>query len=291
MKKLIALLMACLAATASYADEIVFSNIYPQGGPMDLLFTELATQMEKQGHTVDRRFYKSCVDAIRAVSSSPANNFIMIVGGDIRFDAPSEGAKCPPPAQYTKPFHIVSGVTETSYYLTALPGFQGTTIEKIKELSATRKIRIGFGFSELQNKHIQAFVSKYPGVFVVLPYAGVGVMRPAVAAGDFDLYYGAGMRQELLAKGGVDVMVSSKAASTSQIKYMGNPEYVAINVLVAVDGSVTPTVTKALTSALASTPLRELAVKLSATPYGLGTGVSGEATTTKINETITNIVK
>ena len=290
MKNLIKTLMCLSMLGAANAEEITFSNIYPPGGSFDLVVTAISDNLEKQGETVNRQYFKSCYDAIQHMNSNPKNNLMMIDYEDMIFSNLNKGAKCPPQADYKNKISIYSSVYEFSYGLVSVPGFAGTSYAKLKELSAAgTKIRVGYT-TGLYNTHmVKLFASRNPGInFVLLPYAGSGSLRPAYLAKDFDLYYGAGLKKEMVERGGTLIASAKRNTGVTFMGELAEPEFVKNEFpehsagTVLVGSALSSSSHEKIANALKSIEVNAILKKIDATPIGIIYGVSAADTLKRI---------
>ena len=290
MKNLIKLLLCLAMVSVANAEEITFSNIYPPGGSTDLVMTAISDNLEKQGDIVNRQYFKSCYDAIQYMNTNPKNNLIILDYEDMVFGNLNKGAKCPPQADYKNKISIYSSVYEFSYGLVSVPGFAGTSYIKLKELAISgTKIRIGYSLGPHNAYMLKLFVSRNPSInFVLLPYAGTGALRPAYLAKDFDLYYGSGLKKEMIERGGTLIAAAKR---NTGVTFMGDlaesefiknefPEHQTGVMLVTYNLSITSQ--EKIASALKSNELVSALKKIDATPIGIAYGVSASDTLKRV---------
>lgn len=293
MKKLYELLAILLLSTnIAAAEEITFSTIYPPGGSTDSVVSAVVGDLEKQGQAVKRQYFKSCFEAIRYMNVNPKDNLIMIDYEDMVFGDNSKGAKCPPQADYKNKISIYSSVYEFSYGLVAVPGYAGTTYSRIKELSAAgNKIRIGYTVSPYNTHMVKLFASRNPNInFVLLPYAGTGALRPAYLAKDFDLYYGAGLKKEMIERGGALVASAKRNTGSAFLGDLTQPEFLknefpehtggAMFVASMLSTSSQDKVSNSLKSNEVTTAIK----KIDATPTGVPYGITASDTLKRVTD-------
>lgn len=275
---------------AANAEEIIFSNIYPPGGSTDTVITAMADNLEKQGDTANRQYFKSCYDAIQHMNSNPKNNLIILDYEDMVFGNPSKGAKCPPQADYKNKISIYSGVYEFSYGLVAVPGFTGTSYAKLKELAAAgTKIRIGYSVGPYNTHMVKLFAARNPSInFVLLPYAGTGALRPAYLAKDFDLYYGSGLKKEMIERGGTLIAAAKRNTGVVFMGDLAESEFVKHEFpehqtgVMLVTSALSTTGQDKIATALKSSEVAVALKKIDAAPTGIAHGVSAADTLKRV---------
>jgi hypothetical protein len=290
MKNLIKLLMCLVISSVANAEEITFSNIYPPGGSTDIVVTAISDNLEKQGETVNRQYFKSCYDAIQYMNSNPKNNLIILDYEDMVFGNLNKGAKCPPQVDYKNKISIYSSVYEFSYGLVSVPGFTGTSYPKLKELSsAGTKIRIGYSVGPYNTYMVKLFASRNPSInFVLLPYAGTGALRPAYLAKDFDLYYGSGLKKEMIERGGVLIASAKRNIGVTFMGDLAEPEFIKNEFpehqtgVMLVTSNLSSTSQDKIASALKSIEAVNALKKIDATATGIAYGVSANETLKRV---------
>jgi hypothetical protein len=291
MKNLIKLLISVLVLSSTvYAEEITFSNIFPPGGSTDIVITALSENLEKQGETVNRQYFKSCYDAIQYMNSNSKNNLIILDYDNMLFGNLNKGARCPPQVDYKNKISIYSSVYEFSFGLVSLPGFAGTSYSKLKELSTTgNKIRIGYTVGPYATYMIKSFTARNPGInFVLLPYPGTGALRPAYLARDFDLYYGSGLTKEIIERGGTLIAVTKRNTDVTFMGDLAEPEFIKNEFpehqtgVMLVTSNLSSASQAKIASALKSTEVAAAIKKIDASPTGIAHGVSASETLKRV---------
>lgn len=290
MKNLIKILICLVMINVANAEEITFSNIYPPGGSTDIVVTAISDNLEKQGETTNRQYFKSCYDAIQYMNSNPKNNLIILDYEDMVFGNLNKGAKCPPQVDYKNKISIYSSVYEFSYGLVSVPGFTGTSYTKIKELAATgAKIRIGYSVGPYNTHMVKLFAARNPSInFVLLPYAGTGALRPAYLAKDFDLYYGSGLKKEMIERGGTLLAAAKRNTGVTFMGDLAELEFIKNEFPEHQTGVMLVTSTLSSTSqdkiaiALKSTEVIAALKKIDAIPIGIAYGISANETLKRV---------
>jgi hypothetical protein len=281
--KIAALLFSTIFSlgTAS-AEDITFINLYGPGGGLDKSITALSDDILPTGKTVAKKYFKSCVDALEFMKNEPKNTFLLTMYGDVRYETSSTKSICPMIDTSVTNLRVYSSIVMAPAYLVTVPGFAATTLDKVKELSKTQKIKIGFVYDELFAVSIDKFAKKSLTNYVLLPFNSSSSIRAAIAAKDIDLVYTTSTRKEIVDKGGVDIAVSSKKFVTADRPYMGDPEFVTGFYMSAIAGATTPDIAPVIKHALGSASVDTLATAVSGQKHSIATNVSAEETDSTI---------
>jgi hypothetical protein len=275
------LLTLVFAINSAVAEEITLLLATPPGGSTERTIDTIKEVLTSAGHTVTRKNFKSHVTALDTMINSPKNSFLITYNGEV-FLGGKVGTAFSPPVNPDLNVAVYSGLTAAPLYLTTLPGKSVTSLEKLRELSKTRKVILGTQITPVTSKLLEAFAKKNLEKYAVLNYASSGEMRAAIAASEIDVVFSTFFAKDLVSKGGTNIAVSSKMYSTTEITYMGDPDFLPGNSFMHIKNSSTPAVDKAMLIAMGSPELIKLLAGLSGKIHGLASGISAKETSDQL---------
>ena len=275
------LLTLVFAINSAVAEEITLLLATPPGGGMERSIDTIKEALTTSGHTVTRKNFKSLVTALDMMTNSPKNSFLITFNGEMYLDGKTGTINCPP-INPDLNVAVYSGITASPLYLTTLPGKSVTSLEKLRELSKTRKVILGAQFTPVTSKILEAFAKKNLEKYAVLNFASSGELRAAIAASEIDVVFSIAFTKDLVSKGGTNIAVTSKMYTTNEIKYMGDPDFLSGYSFMHIKNSSTPAVDKAMLIAMGSPEMIKLADGLSGKIHGLASGISAKETSDQL---------
>jgi hypothetical protein len=275
------LLTLVFAINSAVAEEITLIFASTPGGGMERTIDTIKEVLTSAGHTVTRKNFKFYVTALDTMKNSPKNSFIVTFNGDVYLDGKT-GSALSPPINTDLNLVIYSGISAAPMYLTTVPGFSGTSIEKLRDLSRTRKVILGTPFGPVNSKILEAFAKKNLEKYAVLNYASSGEMRAAIAASEIDVVFSTFFAKDIVSKGGTNIAVSSNMYTTPEIKYIGETDYIPGYSFMHIKNSSTPAADKAMLIAMGSPELIKLLAGLSGKIHGLASGISAKETSDQL---------
>jgi tripartite-type tricarboxylate transporter receptor subunit TctC len=267
----------------AFADNITLLSASTAGGGVDKTNDTIEIILKNNGNNVFRKNFKFCVDALNYLAASPKNTFFLTYTGDVYVDGKA-GTLCPP-VDPSMAVEVYSNVIDNTMTLTAVPGFSGTSIAALQEISKTHIIKIGTVHTVLAENKLAKFGKMAKIRYVYIPYSSQGELRTAIAAKDLDLVFATTVTNEILANGGSIVAVSSKKYSSATIPNMGDPDFTIGYTYLRVVQSTDPAVEVAMQAALSSPVLHKFASLTGGTVSNITTGVTATETSKYIIST------
>ena len=302
MKKAVAIAALAFASFSAFAGEtITFTNIYSVGGGTDKAFSSLIPSLERQGFTVKKNFTKSCVDGMQVLAATPQNHILGVSTGDIAFsDHTKNGMRCPSLNTAPAKFELFSSLNGGPVYLCTSPKFEGTSVERLRAFAQVgRKVKIGYT-SKIHKEIVDQMIhSQLPTLnYVMLMYSGGGQNRTAALAGDVDFVVGSSVAAELVPYGSTCIAGSERKDPTVPFfgelekgkPVKGFAEFLNHNLLVSVNSSITPTVAKALKTAMQSPEFKEAVAQIGSKHVGIGDGISAAETVKTVSAVERNYI-
>jgi len=271
------LLTLVFAVNSAIAEEITILYAVGFGGGMDRTTEAIKEALTNAGHTVTRKNFKFYATALDSLKSSPKNTFLITFTGDLYLDGKTGTINCPP-VDLNLNLVVYSSIIASPFYLTTIPGFSGTSVEKLREVSKTRKVILGTVVGGTASAALELFAKRNLEKYAVLNYASAPEMRAAIAASEVDLAFGSFFTKDLVAKGGTNIAVTSNYYVTPEIKYMGDPDLLSGYTFMHIKNSSTPAVDKAMLIAMGSPEVVKVANSVGGKIHGLVSGVSAEET-------------
>lgn len=262
---------------SAVAEEITILYANPFGGGMDRTTEAIKEILTASGHTVTRKNFKSYVTALDTIKSSPKNSFLITFNGDLYLDGKTGTMNCPP-VDLNLNLVVYSSIIASPFYLTTIPGFNGTSVEKLREISKTRKVILSTVVSATSSGALELFAKRNLEKYAVLNFASAAEMRAAITSSEVDVVLGSFFTKELVSKGGTTIAVTSNTYVTPEIKYMGDPDFLSGYTFMHIKNSSTPAVDKAMLIAMGSPELVKIANGVGGKIHGLVSGISAKET-------------
>lgn len=282
-------LAACLMGSA-LADDITFFVPTSPGGGIDNAVTGMTASLESSGFTVKKHFLKSCVDVMNATATAGKNAFMVVDVGAMIFNDPSKGSQCPPLDQAKIDVELVSSVYSTPVLLCSKPGSAIRDLDSMIAASKIRTLRIGSS-APLFTNVLNASASTSEVKYVVLPYSGGGTLKPAILAGDVDLYVNGSLPAALEPLGSKCFATSAKGVRNlptfDEFFLKGKHRLPQVNyssLMLAVKGTVTDDARVALVKAFKSAKFNDALTKMGTFHDGLGAGQTSEQQATQMRK-------
>ena len=260
MKKLFCILMTSFAMVCNAAD-ITFMFTDPPGGGAERVVNAMLPTLERSGLTVEKQFFKSCVDAANEMRPDKTTKILILSPGAVNWSNTSEGGKCAPISRWAYTPKLYTTLVSGSLFVCTVPNYQ-----------PGKKIRIGYTVSVEQTNLVNRYIANQTGDYVGLPYPGIGPLRTAITAGDVDMFFATSLANEMIAKGGTCIAATAKD-NTKKLPFVGNmPEYItAISAVVVNDVPVK--VNTSIVSALQSPEFNSEIAKMEYKHKGIGANV------------------
>jgi hypothetical protein len=280
--KLIKHLVAALSAAVGIcsAATIEFVHYYPPGGGLDQQTIPLIKHLEKSGHQVTKKFFKTCSEAVNY--SINANNTVYIV--EFLNELQSGEGACQGMSSPPKKLSFVSPVTSASFYLCTAPGKAHLTVDNL------RRDRSFIGTSTFDAETKRQILSFIRNTNIgIVPYPGSAGVRTALISGDLDYFYGSSNVAAMM-QSGSKCLLSGSRVNALNLPYIGSvfPGYTteAINTNALWTNRADPENIKQITAAFKSS---EFAALLTQQPLlthtGLGSGRSWSELQAEKNKT------
>jgi tripartite-type tricarboxylate transporter receptor subunit TctC len=199
-------LMLSVVATSAMAKDIELALYYKPGGGSDRHSSILAKALETQGITVNKKFFKTCVEAMNHVKNNK-NAYLFGIATDLR---PEASGKCPGLNSYnTINLYTTVGDMPTMFCTTPTKGH--ITMDTLR--TSDKPILVGNPTGDANWIPFNMFLenAKEKLNIKVIPYSGAGDTRRAAYADNVDMVFVAGGSSQLVAKGASCLAASTKA--------------------------------------------------------------------------------
>jgi hypothetical protein len=273
--KFVLLSVIGVLSSTAIASQTEFLFIHPPGGGSDLHTSAVIANLEKNGITAKKSFFKTCTDAVN-YSKNKNNTFIVTMLTDWNFSNFNEGANCPPLGREDGKILPFSKLSEMSSYICSVPGSDIKTVNDVK--NTNRRITVATPFPAAA-AFVQQFANQIgkSDTIKAIPYPGASGVKLAVTAKDVELFFTSAHYKAFM-KEGATCFAATMRNAPNGIPYLGDlaqlpnlkesPTTIVLMSVGHIDSNVTKEIAFALNSA---TFLNELS-KVEGVHTGLGKG-------------------
>lgn len=212
----IMLVMLSMVLAQARADVFRFVYYYPPGGGTETWSMPVTQELERQGHTVHKEFFKSCHEALTYAKKQTNTTFVVAGGMDL---LPQTAKRCPSLAERPG-LKLVTNIASGAFFVCTTPRRADLSV---KDLSAARTLNLGTVSTDTVMVPLQLVVAdKSPEFNVkVIPYKTQGELRAAALVGtDLDLVYMASNVEAITGAGG-KCLVSSVRNNHLDLPWLG----------------------------------------------------------------------
>ena len=254
--KIKALIMTALfmlnISTMAHSKEIDLALYYKPGGGSDRHSSIIAKSLETQGVTVNKKFFKTCVEALNHVKNNN-NAYLFGIATDLR---PEASGKCPGLDSYSG-VKLYSTVGDMPTMFCTIPKKNNINWNTLQ--NSNEPILVGNVTADANWLPFQLFLknSKTPLNIKVIPYKGAGEVKRAAAAGNIDMMFIAGISAQMVQQG-AKCLASSSKTNWADAPFIGDftnltdfPE-TGLQTAIYSNGTVPVDIDKAMKAALSS---------------------------------------
>tara|TARA_R110000823_G_scaffold196825_1_gene328104 strand:+ start:202 stop:1092 length:891 start_codon:yes stop_codon:yes gene_type:complete len=254
--KIKALIMTALfmlnISTMAHSKEIDLALYYKPGGGSDRHSSIIAKSLETQGVTVNKKFFKTCVEALNHVKNNN-NAYLFGIATDLR---PEASGKCPGLDSYSG-VKLYSTVGDMPTMFCTIPKKNNINWNTLQ--NSNEPILVGNVTADANWLPFQLFLknSKTPLNIKVIPYKGAGEVKRAAAAGNIDMMFIAGISAQMVQQG-AKCLASSSKTNWADAPFIGDftkltdfPE-TGLQTAIYSNGTVPADIDKAMKAALSS---------------------------------------
>lgn len=256
------------------AKEIVFAYYYPPGGGTDKHSSILISALKKQNISVEKKFFKTCVEALDYVKNS--NAYLIGQANDLHT---TPTGKCPGLEKSYANIKLYTTIGDISTMFCTTPKRSDISWNTLYD--PTRTVLVGTLTADANWLPFGLFVkhSKKPLNVKIIPYSGAGDLQMAAVAGNIDMFFIGGAAAQLV-KQGSKCLASSTKENWANVPFMGDltnfanfPE-TRIQTAIFLNGIIAEDVDSAMRYALSSMDFLQDIENQNAFHTGLGIGRS-----------------
>jgi hypothetical protein len=247
---IIAALVMLNISTMAHSKEIELALYHAPGGGSDRHSSIMAKSLETQGVTVNKKFFKTCVEALNHVKNSN-NAYLFGIATDIQ---PEASGQCPGLDSYSG-VKLYSTVGDMPTMFCTTPTTNNINWNTLQTSNKT----IFVGITVTNSTIFELFLknSKTPLNIKAVPYKGAGGVKQAALAGNIDMMFMGGESAQMVQQG-AKCLASSAKTNWADAPFIGDftnltdfPE-TRLQTAMYSNGTVPVDIDKAMKAALSS---------------------------------------
>lgn len=281
--KIIPGLLALLVSAGTFAqsvDKVTLVFYYPPGGNTEQAAEPLIEHLTQTGISVDKKFTKSCSDALAVLAANDTQHFLVSYGSDL---GPNTNGTCESfsslEGKQLAPKYV-SPITTSSFYVCTAPSKPQLTIDDL--VTGAPTIAVTASRSKASGATGETYFSNLAAR--PIPYATGAELRAAVTSGDVDFVFTSGLAPAFIAQGAKCVAATTKD-NALKVPFLGDvvqvPTETTISMHLWSNRPLTVEVTSMLQDAFNALPFQRYLTDRNGffEHHGIGTGITVEEAT------------
>ena len=208
----------CGAAQANEQTAYNFVYYYPPGGGHDAATSPLIKYMERNHLTVNKVFFKSCVEAITYVVESKKPSYLLVFDDDL---TSTVMGPCPNIQSLPRAPRLITNLTQSAMYICTSPSKSQLTLA---DLTQGKRF---IGSPSVPSRLITDLKKSltHPGLTMV-PYSSSGKLKASLLSNDLDFFYATGIVHDRIEQGS-KCLLSSTRINSLGLPFIGTvfPEF------------------------------------------------------------------